>query len=1236
MARTLIGEVEIRLRDSLTPGAQKAADALRAVKGAADSLGSGAKLDALSSGLKDATANAQALAKAMEGAKWGSSFTQQLSKMRISPEEIARLRNEFRALQEKTAGMSTRERRDAIAAWKAQALGAINDVRAAERALSREAIEAAKARAVQEKQQAKEVAQEKARIARETAQQAIRSAADARRAAREADAEAKRLARANEREEARAAREASKASRDARREEEKAARTAAQTARENAREARREEARTAREAAQAAREVAREKALAARTAVQEAREARREEVRAAREAVQAQRAAAREVREARQPFLRGAGMVASGIGMAAGVSSGASAVSQGARFAMNAAAEASSVRTQMRLAGMTPDEISQIEARSGELSQRYRTLNIPQLMQLGQSLRSSTGSVPKALEMLETFAQMSSVLTAVRGSHDPQRDLEQFGKAMDVLGATENVPLFRSAAEAALRAAAVERRDMPLGEFLTFARRSKGTAQQLVGGDFWNNYLPNLIQQAGGNSVGTSWHSLISQLIGGRGTARARQVRADSGLAGANGGIIDPALLATEPHRWAQQHMVPALNREFRRAGVLERNADGSERQFAWGQEMTPAQTTAMMQFFSRAFSHGKAGEFFSIMMGQSSQMEKAAEMYRSSPGVTAAQGLTETDLRSAGTSVVEQTRNLVQQLMEPITGPLTGGLNSLGEAISKLTTSAKGWTDVEKMAAAVGTLAAAGAAGLATIVASAKAAQTFLGRGGATAVTAAATAAAATGSGAGAAAAGAGRAGLMRFVPGVGFVVGAGIAAYETGDRIAEFYKGVQDGEIHNAGRNIQREARRRQRAERDARFGPLGESQAGGGFGSTAGGDFQSSGPQPPPSPNALPAPLGAPTNAPRESSAPEPPASPNIRGDAQAPAASVDQQVDGNTRAAAERLGQAVPSGVAAAEAAAAAAGASLGRTIAENARRGTPDRGAEPFMPPAVDPAPSRQPTDIRSRASQPDLTEPAPESASVVDLFRGAFARAEQAAQSMAARLDEIRRPGFGIDVGAGAPRPAIGVATDGTVTPRSSNAPADALEQSLSAVEQKAAGVGERVGAGVASGLSSAEAEARAAAERLGQSVPAGVAAAEAAAAAAGTAIGNAIANAARAAGAAGGGGGGGNSGGGGEGGGGAPSPASPPGRAMGGPVTAGRLYTVVENGDEIFAPGANGSIIPNHALGSIGGRSSRAVVNMGGVTITGGNAEEIMAKLSDTIRNAMAGAFSDSELAGG
>jgi hypothetical protein len=40
------------------------------------------------------------------------------------------------------------------------------------------------------------------------------------------------------------------------------------------------------------------------------------------------------------------------------------------------------------------------------------------------------------------------------------------------------------------------------------------------------------------------------------------------------------------------------------------------------------------------------------------------------------------------------------------------------------------------------------------------------------------------------------------------------------------------------------------------------------------------------------------------------------------------------------------------------------------------------------------------------------------------------------------------------------------------------------------------------------------------------------------------------------------------------------------PGRAMGGPVAGGSPYLVGEEGEEVFVPATDGTIIPNHALG--------------------------------------------------
>ncbi|MCA0317478.1 MAG: hypothetical protein LCH88_05340 [Proteobacteria bacterium] len=156
---------------------------------------------------------------------------------------------------------------------------------------------------------------------------------------------------------------------------------------------------------------------------------------------------------------------------------------------------------------------------------------------------------------------------------------------------------------------------------------------------------------------------------------------------------------------------------------------------------------------------------------------------------------------------------------------------------------------------------------------------------------------------------------------------------------------------------------------------------------------------------------------------------------------------------------------------------------------------------------------------------------------------------------------------------------------------------------------------------------------------QIGQGVASGAQGATSAASAAGAAIGEAIARAARAsAGSPAG-----------------PQPAAPdaPGRMSGGPVSAGQLYTVGEAGPELFSPGANGSIIPNHALRdsaeaagglSEGGRRGSSQTRnvtfrgplIGAIHVTGGNASEIMDQIGDRVRTALEGTFADSNLSWG
>lgn len=58
-------------------------------------------------------------------------------------------------------------------------------------------------------------------------------------------------------------------------------------------------------------------------------------------------------------------------------------------------------------------------------------------------------------------------------------------------------------------------------------------------------------------------------------------------------------------------------------------------------------------------------------------------------------------------------------------------------------------------------------------------------------------------------------------------------------------------------------------------------------------------------------------------------------------------------------------------------------------------------------------------------------------------------------------------------------------------------------------------------------------------------------------------------------------------------------------GMQFGGPVTKQRPYIVGEAGPELFVPNSNGSIVPNHKLGGMGGGGLAITINVGGSVVS-------------------------------
>ncbi|WP_221794999.1 tail tape measure protein [Aquisediminimonas sediminicola] len=79
------------------------------------------------------------------------------------------------------------------------------------------------------------------------------------------------------------------------------------------------------------------------------------------------------------------------------------------------------------------------------------------------------------------------------------------------------------------------------------------------------------------------------------------------------------------------------------------------------------------------------------------------------------------------------------------------------------------------------------------------------------------------------------------------------------------------------------------------------------------------------------------------------------------------------------------------------------------------------------------------------------------------------------------------------------------------------------------------------------------------------------------------------------------------------------------PGRATGGPVSAGRAYRVGENGPEWFTPGAEGRIAAAGGGGGGGGREVRVAIS---INAPAGSAPDMLARSSKQVARAVRGAM--------
>jgi len=454
------------------------------------------------------------------------------------------------------------------------------------------------------------------------------------------------------------------------------------------------------------------------------------------------------------------------------------ATQRGVRGGLMAGGEAQREEFRKEMAGITPAESAKLRQASLDATGRYKSLDVTKVSELGRNLYNLMGNMDKGLDLLDPFAKMLTVIQSTKGVKAAETELDSLAKSLDIMGRQEDPQRVRKLLDMVTKAVQVEGNQLKVGDFLTFARRSK-LAGLTLSDDFLGQIAASGIQEMGAANFGTQLGTTLSQVANNRGTSASKLVQAEYGLremeptyhtrgkkkgklkGSEPGNVAGRDLLMTNPFEWAQQHLVPAL---------LKKGVDIKDE-------------AKVGQILGDMFSNQNVASMMTRFVTQAEQYKRNKELYERAMGLDAAESVTGKDPFVAAQSVFEQMGRLISLLaVEGGAGErATNFLKGVGDAVAGLTDLMRASESAPKivggLASIAGGIALLGAAVSALrVVAWGLSLPTLL-----RAVTGGAGAVAAGGVAAGAVAGAAGGAAL-----GTGTAAGVGAAAATTAGRVA------------------------------------------------------------------------------------------------------------------------------------------------------------------------------------------------------------------------------------------------------------------------------------------------------------------------------------------------------------------------------------------------------------------------------------------------------------------
>lgn len=392
----------------------------------------------------------------------------------------------------------------------------------------------------------------------------------------------------------------------------------------------------------------------------------------------------RAIRREEAALRAGSGIGAGAAGLAGGLA-GAYGVRRVVKGAVKAGATNARENTRDYLGGLTPSESAALVAGAKTMSATYKTLDAATAHERLRDTAMSMGSVDKAIGLQDTLGAGHTVLQSLKGPEAALEESRKFFKALDTLGRNVDAGEVRTLYDGYIKALGVEGADMNMGDLFTVAKMAKSGGAALSN-RFLMSIAPSLMQDMGPNRLGTALGSMVSQVIGGRATAKSKGEQEKYGLRDKSGKFLDEAMIMADPMEYAQKRLIPALK----------------------AQGVNVEDNTAVTAANSKLFSNQMVADLFTKIITQLPQYQRKAEQYDKAPGIGAANKLGGSDPFVAADGLMAQLRNLGAALSEPIMQPATTAMEKLSGLVNGLAESAKsGGSALMQFTAGIGALVA-------------------------------------------------------------------------------------------------------------------------------------------------------------------------------------------------------------------------------------------------------------------------------------------------------------------------------------------------------------------------------------------------------------------------------------------------------------------------------------------------------------------------------------------------